>query len=144
MRRLFGISSALSLLVFLAVLALWLHSYRTCDVLVKPRGVSDHWLVSSEFGLIVIEREAEQHSAIPAGWVYFDSPLPRRFRRSSPAGFAAWRSSVRHYLLLPPTRLWGISLPHSSLAVTFAILPAAWVAARGRERLKTERERCGL
>jgi len=47
-------------------------------------------------------------------------------------GFWIYRGSVRHYLLLPPTPLWGITVPHAGLAVMTAILPLAFLVRRRR------------
>ncbi|HWE96831.1 MAG TPA: hypothetical protein VG269_22920 [Tepidisphaeraceae bacterium] len=136
---------ALSLLACVAVIVLWVHSYRRCDLLIQQKGPGDRFAVTSEFGIFVFEWEDRQEHAIKPGWVYFDSRLPRRWGRPGAIlGFAVFRGSNRHYLLLPRTALRGVSIPHWFVAGISGVLPALWLARHRRERLARARSAGGL
>ena len=146
MRRVLSISALISGLVFLATCILWVRSYRHVDLLVRPQRSSDRLLIASEFGLLVFELEAPQRASIHSDWVYFDSPLPRRWNKPRGlAGFWLYRDSVRHYLLLPPTPLTGITIPHVAMAMMTIILPLVLLIRQRRlliARLRIARGHC--
>jgi hypothetical protein len=144
--RLFNFAVLVSVVLWTSVLVLWVRSYRRCEVLVHQHGPSDRIEVTSEFGLLVLEVEARQQAMIKPDWVYFDKPLPRRWG-STPGllGFWFYRSAARHYLLLPPTPLWGVTVPHFFLFLLLGALPAVWLARHrqaARVRLRKLRGLC--
>jgi hypothetical protein len=142
---LFTLVCALSLLACVASVVLWVRSYRRCDLLVQQRGAEDRFAVTSEFGIFVFEFEDRQEHAIQPAWVYFDSRLPRRWGRpGSILGFAVFRGFNRHYLLLPPTALRGVSVPHWFVTGISGVLPALWLARHRREKLARSRSAGGL
>src|SRR6476661_3815086 len=117
MRRALPVVAAISGLLFLAICILWGRSYRHVDLVVRPQRPSDRLLIASEFGLLVFELEDPQRASIHSDWVYFDSPLPRRWNKPRGlGGFWFYRENVRHYLLLPPTALRGMTVPHAAFA----------------------------
>ena len=144
-RGLAAITAAFSCLVLALVLGLWVRSYRACDVLLRQRGPHDRLAITSEFGVLVFEFEPRQVAAVETGWVYFDNPLPRRWRsREGVLGISAYRTTARHYLLLPPTRVYAVTLPHAVPAALASILPAAWAAKRVRLKVRRQRADRGL
>jgi hypothetical protein len=143
--RAFNLLTAASLLGCVAVLVAWQRSYRGCDVLIGQRGPADRTTCTSEFGEIVFEFEGPQQGQVRQGWTYFEKPLPRRFRRRDDvAGFAIWRGTARHYVMLPPSALWGVAAPYWFLFLMAGTLPAAWAAQWRRRRLKRRRIGQGL
>ncbi|MDB5289965.1 MAG: hypothetical protein JWL69_1206 [Phycisphaerales bacterium] len=143
--RLFTVVCAASLLMYIATMVLWVRSYSRCDLLLRQRGPDDRIAVTSEFGVLVFEVESPQRGAIQPGWVYFDSRLPRRWGRPpGVVGFAAFRGTNRHYLLLPPTAVYGVSAPHWAVAIITVVLPLAWISRRGKLRLAAVRRAGGL
>ena len=138
-RRLSTLAAAISLLVCLVTVVLWARSYRGCDVLIRESSPLDRCLVSSEFGVLVFEIEWPRPAKVQAGWSYFDNPLPRRFgQHDGLLGFAGYTGAARHYLLLPPTVLWGMTMPHWFAFLATAIPPALWLT---RRRAIVERRR---
>ena len=76
-RRLLNGLTLLSLLLCVAVVALWLRSYGGCDVVVRPRGPGDRLCVTSEFGVLIVEWESPPPGlVVQPGWEYFQTPLP--------------------------------------------------------------------
>jgi hypothetical protein len=142
--RLFTIVCALSMLACAATIVLWVRSYRVCDLLMKQKGPMDRFAVTSEFGVLVFEAEGRQLAAIQPGWVYFDSRLPRRWGRPAVLGFALFRATNRHYLLLPPTPVRGVSVPHWAVVIVTAALPYTWWSRRRQVRLAAARRAGGL
>jgi hypothetical protein len=130
----------------MAVFVLWQRSYRGCDVLLGQRGPGDRLTCTSEFGQIVFEIEGHQRGRIEPGWSYFPKPLPRRFRshQRDVAGFAVWRGSVRHYVLLSPSPLWGVAVPHWFVFLCMAVLPVRWMLSWRARRAAKWRVRHGL
>jgi hypothetical protein len=146
MRRALPVVAVISGLLFLAICILWGRSYRHVDLLVRPQRSSDRLLIASEFGLLVFELETPQRASIHSDWVYFDSPLPRRWNKPRGlAGFWFYRDTVRHYLLLPPTPLRGLTLPHAAAAMITIILPLVLLIRQRRlllARLRVARGHC--
>lgn len=144
--RAFNLACLISLFICAAVLVMWQRSYRGCDVLIAQRGPADRLTCSSEFGLIVLEVEGAQRGRVLAGWSYFEKPLPRRFRKQGLLlGFAGWRGTARHYLLLPSSPLWGVAIPYWFPFLAAGTLPAVWIARMRRRRaarLRAERGLC--
>jgi len=145
-RRLLNLLTILSLLLCLAVAALWVRSYGGCDVVVRPRGPGDRLCVTSEFGVLVVEWETPPPGLIvQPGWEYFQTPLPRRWPvRRAGLGFDAYSATVTHFVRLPPAPLHGVTVPHWFAALATAGLPAAWVARRHRARVLRRRADTGL
>jgi hypothetical protein len=114
----------------LATLILWIHSYRGCDVLASTDHPGDHFTLTSEFGILVFEIEWPRAAQARPGWSYFTNPLPRRYEHRTGTGFAVYTTSARHYLLLPPTPLWGLTIPHWFAFALTALLPAIAIARR--------------
>jgi len=129
----------------MASLVMWQRSYRGCDVLIGQHGPEDSVTWTSEFGELVFEVEGRQRGQVRAGWSYFEKPLPRRFRKRDDAvGFAAWKGTAKHYLMLPSSPLWGVAAPYWFLFVVAAILPAMWIARTRRARRNRLRVEQGL
>jgi hypothetical protein len=133
-RRLLNLLTTLSLLLCVAVCALWVRSYRGCDVLVAPRRAGDRLCVTSEFGVFAVEAEGELRGSPRTGWEYFASPLPRRWPvRRRAGGFDVYQDSVTHYVRLPPTPVRGVTVPHWFVLLAGMALPA-WRFGRVRRR----------
>jgi hypothetical protein len=137
--------TGLSLAICVTTAVLWVRSYKRCDVLIPQRGPGDRLLCTSEFGLFVMEWESPQTGTIEPGWSYFTSPLPRRFRRSR-AGFgvAIYHDLNTHYLLLPSTSVWGVSVPHGLVFVLAFVLPGVQLVRWRRRMIQRSRWRHGL
>lgn len=125
-------------------LVLWQRSYRHCDQFVRERGPSDHFTWTSEFGVMVFEWESPQRGAVQAGWSWFDTPLPRRFGQPNVLGFAVYRGTARHYILLPYAPLRGVSVPYWFFFVCTAALPWLWLKRWRRQRRAASRVSHGL
>jgi len=127
----FNLASAISLLACIALTVFWLRSYSHCDVLIGQHSPRDRYEMTSEFGLLVFEHESPQQGQgqIQSGWQYFEKSLPRRALRAKGLfGFELYQGQVRHYVLLPSSRFWGVTLPLWLFAALFGILPAVqWV-----------------
>jgi hypothetical protein len=140
--------AAASFLACLAASALWWHSGEGCDVLLQPRREGGHWLVTSEFGVLVFERQ--QHQPLAAGeplasWMFFPDKLPRRWPGHWRwLGFDAYRAQARHYILLPPALARGWVVPHWFLVLVTAILPFRWLLAVRRRTSRAHRTSMGL
>src|SRR5947209_5165350 len=116
----------LSLLASAILFALWYRSYRTCDVWVRQEKPADRWCVTSEFGLLVLERETAVTPPPLPGWSYFSCSFPRRWpARWNLLGFDAYLGANRHYVFASGTPLAGVAVPYWFLAAL-----AAWPAAR--------------
>ncbi|HEY8750074.1 MAG TPA: hypothetical protein VIM11_18970 [Tepidisphaeraceae bacterium] len=124
---------ALSAALCVITLVLWARSYKGCQVFASTDRPGHRLTVCSEFGVLVFEIEWPQPASVMPGWSYFANPLPRRYGQKSAFGFAAYTSSARHYLLLPPTELWGMTIPHGFAFALTAIWPCAWLARRARD-----------
>lgn len=140
--------TAASLVLLGATLVLWWRSGRGCDVLVGPRRPGDRWLVTSEFGVFVFERQRPQvlqPDEPKPSWMFFPDRLPRQWpgdwRR---LGFDAYRTEARHFILAPPAPAWGVVVPHWFLAVGLSVLPAYQFRQLRRRRLAASRLRLGL
>src|SRR5437868_4351732 len=114
----------LSLLASTLLVGLWWRSYRACDVWVRQEKPADRWCVTSEFGLLVVERETAATPPPRPGWSYFFCSLPRRWpARWGFLGFDAYQAANRHYVFASGTPLAGVAVPYWFLA-TLAALPA--------------------
>lgn len=136
---------SVSLLLALFVAALWARSWRNPDILLLPSKHGDRACAVSEFGAMVFEWEEPIVAAIQPTWVYFPTTLPRRWpinRRAT--GFALYKTTVRHYVRLPPTAVWGFSAPHWAIILVLLLPPAAAVSAYGRARRRRRRAQDGL
>lgn len=143
--RVYSLGVAVSTIALVAVTVLWLRSYSHCDVLIGPKGPNDRVTVTSEFGLLVFELESAQKGLVRPGWSYFVPALPRRYRAEGGQwGFAAYRGTAQHYLLLPPARLWGVTVPHWAILTLAGVLPVHWLIRRHRLRIRRQRMAAGL
>ena len=134
-----------SLLLCLATLVMWQRSFRHCDALISQRGPTDRVTLTSEFGLLAFEIESPQQGVILPGWSYFDKPLPRRFgKHDDVLGVAVYQGTARHFLLLPPTKLQGVSIPYWLLFSLAAAAPTLWLIRWRRAILARRRMGRGL
>ena len=135
----------ISLVLCLATCALWLRSYRNCDVLVRQHSHADRWCITSEFGALVFERETEATPSPKAGWSYFVCSLPRRWPvQPSRAGFDLYRSSNRHYVHAPPTPLAGVVVAHWAFLALFMVFPLIQLRRWRRQAVRRRRVRENL
>src|SRR5437764_1168457 len=103
----------LSLLACATVVGLWWRSYRTCDVWVRQEKPADRWCVTSEFGLLVLERETSPTPPPRVGWSYFVCSFPRRWPpRWNRLGFDAYETANRHYVFASGTPVFGLVVPY--------------------------------
>jgi len=143
-RRLLDLATGFSLLLCAAVAVLWGRSSRGCDALVRPARAGDRACVTSEFGLIVFEWEAETPGAVQPGWEYFPSPLPRRWPvRRGLLGPEAYRGTVRHFVRLPPAAFYGVAVPHWVLFLAASLLPGVAAVRYARRRVRLRRLAAG-
>jgi hypothetical protein len=143
-----NVAAVVSFLACLATSALWWHSGEGCDVLLQPRRDGGHWLVTSEFGVLVFERQQPQPLAAgepQRSWMFFPDKLPRRWPGHWRwLGFDAYRTQAKHYSLLPPTSARGCVVPHWFLVLVTGILPATWLIAARRQTSRAVRMSMGL
>ena len=146
LRMLIGLACVAMGIGALGAAILWVRSYSHCDVLWRQRGPANRLEITSEFGLLVFEWEAPLKKSEPEDqWIYFDKPLPRRWHQPrGPLGFSVYHESARHYLLAPPTPLWGVTLPHVFLVAVLAMPGMIWMVRRRREIVRKVRKRGGL
>ena len=146
MSQIFSKFALVGTLALCVELGVGIRSCSHCDALWHARGPGDQLTVTSEFGKLAIEVEPKIVADIKPGWVYFASPLPRLWpRKSDFGGFVAYRTWVRHYLLLPRTPLWGVGVPHWFIAVVLALPGLIWLTRYRRElvlRLRRVRGLC--
>ena len=145
--RLLNLATTVSLLLFGAVLVLWVRSYRGCDALVRPAGAGQRLCVTSEFGLLVFEREGPVRGTVLDGWQYFPSPLPRRWPVASgpvPRVPAAYSGLVTHFVRLPPSTVHGVAVPHWVAMTAFSVLPSQLLRRRRSRGVSTRRAKAGL
>ena len=139
------LATAASLAAGVLTAALWGRSFRACDVLLQPRGPGDRACVTSEFGLMVFEWEAGPRVAVQPGWEYFRTPTPRRWPAArGPAMPAAYVTTVRHFVRLPPSAAYGVAVPHWMIIFACGVLPAWWALDRRRRRAQARRRTAGL
>ena len=132
--RLLNLLTLLSLLLCVAVVAMWARSYGGCDVLIVPRRADDRLCVTSEFGVVAFEVEGVLRGSPRPGWEYFAGPLPRRWpARREAAGFDVYQGSVTHYVRLSPTPVYGVTIPHWFLLMAASVLPARQFARIRRD-----------
>lgn len=124
--------------VGVAIAVLWWGSGHRVDVFIAPRAHGDCWLVTSELGVFVIERQQQQNfpaTGIEPTWVYFTDPLPRRWPGDWRfAGFGVFKTSIRHYVELPASTGYAVAIPHWFLML-ITIAPGArrWLVNRRRQ-----------
>jgi hypothetical protein len=109
-RGLFTILSALSLLLFVAVVIMWVRSYRGGDVVQGGGHGRSFWYARSEGGSFVFLRPL---------FIHPPSRPENFFTRS---GFVWFGQG--EYLL--------VAIPHWSVALLAAALPAGWLVVAGR------------
>jgi hypothetical protein len=126
-RHLFTALSVPSLLLCLATLALWVRSYWRYDSADYVRDAVGWVSLHNLYGLVqvtVIEAGTYE-SSVPRGFWRLSGPLPNyRLGRGPLFGF--------HYLHSKNVRV--VTIPHWSLALLFAILPALHLRAAIRSR----------
>ncbi len=133
------------MLLCAATLVLWMRSYRTCDVLLRPVKLGDYFCITSEQGVFTFEVEAKQSGVPKPGWVYFDTALPRRWPRPGGIlGFDLYHGANRHYVFLPTTAYRGAAVPHWFATITFALCPAANFLYWRRRFIRRRRDANGL
>lgn len=134
----------ISVLLSVAASAMWVRSYRRCDVLVRQLEPRDRWCVTSEMGLLVIEREAYVRYQVEPTWVYFHTTLPRRWPPQGGVGFNIYQSSNRHFMRLVPTPLRGITIPYWAIVAAGLVVPIHALGNWVRQMRRQRRGRAGL
>ena len=166
-RRLLNLVTAVSLLLFVAVAALWVRSYLVSDdfdgVFVAHDGLpaeedppdpASHlyeidWYVFADSGRLYVSRYAygkeargmQSPARLKTGW---------RYRRRPPAHYTLYEKSALRWIgagfsshgdgTPRTTSSWHVAVPFWLIAGAFAVLPAARAVARLRRR----RHRVGL
>ncbi|HEX4793604.1 MAG TPA: hypothetical protein VH370_07430 [Humisphaera sp.] len=129
----------------IAATAFWLRSYSHCDVLIGQHSPRDRYEMTLEFGLLTFEHEDAQRGQVESGWQYFEKSLPRRaLRPRGLFGFEFYQGQVRHYVLLPSSRFWGVTMPLWFIAAMFGVLPAIQWGRIHRARIARRRASAGL
>ena len=156
-RRLLNLVTLLSLLVCLAVAALWVRSYFRGDVVSfaggpPPPAVSSEWFVRSNYGVLYFARNDSFGNGFgfdprPFGWMShpadrgFCGPVIQRRRPCFVAGpFSAggmtWAAGNHA----------GVTMPHWFVAAAAATAPVLWAGRLCRNRRRrgpTLCQRCG-
>jgi hypothetical protein len=126
-----------ALAIGLAAAMLWWRSGRAVDVLIAPRAYGDHWLVTSESGVLVFEGQSLQTlppTGIDPTWVFFIDPLPRRWPGDWRwLGFDVYKADVRHFVEVPNAVGYGVVIPHWFL-IALGLWPSARWLQEGRRR----------
>lgn len=161
-RRLFTLASAISLLLCLATVALWIRSYAIRDAFVRSQVAGTRAIIMSCGRMAYYD--VDDSAMIDLGfwprdvsepvWYYHRIPFAEKldagdakwfnrlgiavqWREPEPFGGMSVTRPVNGYV----TRLIA---PHWLPAILFAILPAAWTASRLRHRRRRSRLARGL
>jgi hypothetical protein len=154
-RRLFTFGSIVSLLLWVAVCALWARSHVVRDYawawLPWPGADGRSIKVDADSGggqveiawhvWTAAERAAVQRNNALAGvnWYHRTFPdVPRQYARSIPP--TAWNAAGFKWYRGPTHA--SVSAPYWSAALLSAVLPVAWVATRWRRRWRLVAGRC--
>jgi hypothetical protein len=131
MRLAFSVLSLLSLLFWIAIIALWIRSYQTADYLACCMEKSEHGVIST-VGRILIYNESAiepfrwkapfglQRAARPAPDSIAAYAMPKAARQASWMGFGVMSGSNSQY------EASAQFVPHWAVAVLLAILPLLW------------------
>jgi hypothetical protein len=156
-RRLFTILCGISLLLCVAVCALWVRSFWVCDYVHHGTGmmaegtaarVRDRQAYSCRGILSFFRVETYAvwggiGSPTPAGWLHesFEPDDADYLRRETTGGFriASEHTPVRGNGYIDVARL---ALPHGVLMLLLAVLPACWAVGRVRSRRRREMGAC--
>jgi hypothetical protein len=146
-RRLFKILSVLSLLLFLGTLVLWVRSHWVQDWIVRGADEAIGTQVHSGLGRILcFHYDDRSRRTEPWAWSMGWAPVTSQTHQvldTSDAphwwnrlGFAVLRGGPG--TSLAPSVVFFVLIPHWSLAVLFAVLPALYLRAaiRSRRRLR--------
>lgn len=154
-RRLFTLASAASLLVRVALIALWVRSYQHFDGFIVGSSSADYSLQSRRGGAFILRVEAPDYfgihgwqSTTPAiaadinrvdwgelqGW----SPLFSQEEPPNGRAFVARKSSTRGYSVIPA---WLIAAPYWPFAAVLAATPLGHLV---RSLRRQRRRRLGL
>lgn len=146
MRRKFTVTCALSLLLCLLIMSLWIPSYRRGDSLLFSRRASNRvaitYGVGSQSGsvVLVVSQVTGVDASVPVNrWDVFETDLSAALPRHlwERIGFAGLHQEASFAGIGMTVSFTGIGLPHWLVAVIFAVLPAQWL----RRRLKDGRAR---
>jgi hypothetical protein len=167
-RRVLNLVTALSLLLCVAVCALWVRGYFVADALswrrLSTEGMDvSQWVGSAHSGLGTIAVAAVTRTeplAVGAGSAV-PVQKPKRFywltrrpplRPAAPAELRGFRSPVLDVVAGSPalspgvsrSSAWSVSAPCWVPALALAVPPAVWAARFPRRRLQSRRRRLGL
>ena len=154
-RRLFNLAAAVSLVLCVSAVAMWVRSHYRFDNIcygsrLDPRVGQRFWYLSSGSGYLCYHRDFSSVPRWTAGWSVTASPiaglpvdLPSIVRTSGREwhgfGYLSRESVTRG--ATPQTRRWfALLAPHWSVFALFTSLPLWWTCLYGR---KLYRRRCG-
>jgi hypothetical protein len=148
MRRLgLNTATAVSLVIGLAMLALWIRSYSHADALANCQPTTERGVISTRGCLLFYDEAAigSYRYPPPTGWTYVALPPAADIADYAPtnttrfatlAGFGALAGDNGRYTVT--ARI----IPHWSLALATALLPATWLRTRRRRRQRAASGLC--
>jgi len=144
-RWMFNGLAVMSLLLFLAIVSLWIRSYQRSDTLVYPTAQDQKWLWAGRGSLTFMFLRDPPYGATKLGPEYFTTRPQADDPSDDPIGPAVVPPSgggYTTYMTEPPRRI--VQLPLWFLSVFLLILPARKLALglRGR-RLPGHCPKCG-
>ena len=151
-RRLFTLCSLLSLVLCVAVCALWVRSYWVADVVFPvtpsdgPAGDEASLRIVSSHGRLVERRECTYSWNVdaPPDWVPRTRPAPTRRTWANLLGFGLdYRWETRTPFSGPVTTVWrDVWVPYWPVALAAAVLPLTRASRAARRSLRSRRGRC--
>ena len=134
-RRLLNLLTALSLMLCVAVLVLWVRSYWRYDLPAVGVGNTAVY-VHAVNGSLYFQWAWDGEAARRPPWVQLKSDRARRAAGQGLLGFGAYHGLSQR--TPPMSRVVGLVMPHWAVAVGAAIVPG-WRFARWRRRLRIRR-----
>ena len=145
-RQLFNFAAAVSLLLCVATLGLWISSifvwprvdYRNAD---SHTDVYTGWVLNSIVGRVGITR-VRSHGAIERDettWLWYTVPISGELSLSERLGLRLPSLDYRDW---PEYFYWSLHIPCWMLFLTFAVLPVAWLTVQKRVALRHIHQRC--
>ena len=144
-RKLFNLAAAVSLVLCLAMVALWIRSYWVSDLImhygptqrsVLSNSGSMHFIVTDISGLAITSRKTIKHSTRPASLWRTDALAPHDPGVKTNVGLAGFRWFVSNGGVgrtnIRTAKRWALTVPHWFIILVAAALPAICLMRRSQ------------